>query len=107
MIEWEMLQPYQMTIKQIAWRLGNLPYFLSEADPRPAREQFDANYKFGGWRPFDGFKLMTNNALVYPGDPPIHPLAQTKLRDELILLYPHGWVAIIQPDRSFEVCKMD
>lgn len=108
MIEWEMLHPYQkMTTEQIAWRLGYLPYFLSEADPRSAREQLNANYKFGGWRPFPGFELGADNSLNYPGDPPEFPLAQAKLRDELIVLYPHDWVAVIQPDRSFEVCRMD
>jgi len=108
MIEWKMLHPYQnITIEQVAWRLGYLPYFLSEADPRSVREQFNANYKYGGWRPFPGFELMTDNSLVYPNDPPIYPLAEAKLRDELILLYHHDWVAVIQPDRSFEVCRMD
>jgi hypothetical protein len=30
-----------------------------------------------------------------------------ELRDELILIYEHSWVAIIQPDRTFETCRMD
>jgi len=42
-----------------------------------------------------------------PGDPPFKPLAQAKLRDELIVLYEADFVAVIQPDRSFEVARMD
>src|SRR5262245_27921658 len=88
--------------------LGLLPMMLSEDDPRPAREQFDQNYQHGGgWNPFDGFKLRDDNWLTYPGDPPTMPVAWTRLRDELIVLYQHAWVAIIQPDRSYEVCRMD
>jgi hypothetical protein len=88
--------------------LGNLQFMMNDEDPRSAREQLDSGYKqFGGWNPFPGFKLTGNNSLIYPGDPPQHPIARTKLREETILLYPGDWVAIIQPDRSFEVCRMD
>lgn len=88
--------------------LGFLPDMLREDDPRPAREQLDSGYRHGGgWDPFKGHELLANNAICYPGDPPLYPVAETKLRDELILLYEHDWVAIIQPDRSFEICRMD
>jgi len=88
--------------------LGLLPGMLDPADPRPAREQFDANYQHGGgWDPFKGFTLRADNSLSYPGDPPTKPLAMTTLRDELIVFYQYSWVAIIQPDRSFECCRMD
>lgn len=88
--------------------LGLIPGMLDENDPAPAREQLDAAYQHGGgWRPFPGFKLRSDNSIKYPGDPPYPPLAVSALRDELIIIYEHGWVAIIQPDRSFEVCRMD
>jgi hypothetical protein len=88
--------------------LGLLPQMLNSSDPRPAREQLDSGYRHGGgWDPFPGFKLSNNDNLLYPGDPPTRPVASTKLRDETIVLYEHEWVAIIQPDRSFEVCRMD
>jgi hypothetical protein len=91
-----------------AEHLGLLPGMLLEDDPRPAREQLDANYQHGGgWDPFPGFTLRQDNWLTYPGDPPTRPLAMTMLRGELIVFYEHDWVAIIQPDRSFEVCRMD
>jgi len=88
--------------------LGLLPGMLDENDPRPAREQFDANYQHGGgWRPFNGFKLTANYSLLYPGDPPMRALAMTKLRDELIIFHDYSWVTIIQPDGSHETCRMD
>jgi hypothetical protein len=79
---------------------------LSESDPRSAREQFDVNY-VGRWRPFKGHTILPNGDLAYPGDPPTRLLAETKLRNETIRMYEHAWVAIIQPDGSFEVAHMD
>jgi hypothetical protein len=87
--------------------IGLIPSFLDENDPRPAREQLDEGYAHGGgWRPFKGHEL-TDDGLVYPGDPPSPLLASTKLRDERILVFLHAWVAIVQPDGSFEVARMD
>lgn len=101
MVKWEMLHP-RMTEDH----LGLIPDMLHEADPRLAREQFNENY-IAGWYPSKGFRLLDDNSLAYSDDPTLRPLAQAKLRDELICFYQHSWVAIIQPDRSFEVCRMD
>ena len=89
--------------------LGLLTGMLSEVDERPAREQLHENYQHGGgWRPMEGFKLDRRHLLLtYPEDPPYRPLACCQLRNELIVVYPYSWVAIIQPDHSFEVCRMD
>jgi hypothetical protein len=86
---------------------GLIPSFLNEEDERSAAQQFGEMYKFGGWRPFEGFTLGEDNSLTYPGDPPLKPMAWAKLRDEVIIVYRHAWVAVIQPDRSFEVARMD
>jgi|SRR5215471_1888501 len=85
---------------------GYIPLWLSDDDPRPAKEQLNSGY-VSGWRPFKGFTMNAQEALVYPGDPPQRPIAEIKLREERIILYPSAWVAIIQPDGSFEVCRMD
>ena len=88
--------------------LGILPNFLDANDPRPVREQFDERYAHGGgWHPMKGWELRYDNFLCYQGEAPLQPLAQMKLRNELIILYDHAWVAIIQPDRTFEVSRMD
>jgi len=88
--------------------LGMIPDFINQNDPRPAREQFDANYKHGGgWRPMTGF---TNNGVIlnYPGDPPLEPIAMWPLRGEMIVVYPYGIVAIFSTkDGSFEVARLD
>lgn len=84
---------------------GFIPSFLYEIDPRPAQEQFAERYQ-GGWRPMAGF-VMENTTLHYRGDPPLHPIALLQFREERLFLYPHEWVAIVQPDGSFQVARMD
>lgn len=87
--------------------LGFIPEFLSTQDPRPAVEQLDANYSHGGgWHDFEGFK-MTETGIKYPGDPEMKLLAEAKLRDETIRVYECAWVAVVQPDGSFRICRMD
>ena len=86
---------------------GIIPSFLDEADPRPAREQFNERYS-GGWQHFPGGrfdpKRLTYN---YPGDPPLEPVGDIVFRDEVILLYPYSIVLIVQPDGTWETCRMD
>jgi len=93
------------------WRLGILPQFFDEADPRPAREQINENYAHGGgWHPFEGFELGQDKKgyyLDYPEDPPMREIARAKLRDETIVLFQYDWVAIIQKDGTFEIASVD
>jgi len=87
--------------------VGIIPLFLLDSDPRPAKEQFDERYSFGGgWRPMSGWTL-SGNRIKYPGDPPYSPVAGCIFRTETIYVYPHAWVAIVQSDGSFEVSRMD
>jgi hypothetical protein len=94
--------------------LGFIPFFLSDDDPRPAREQLHEAYAHGGgWVPFPrklgntGFKMLPNGNMKYPGDPETQLLGESMLRTETIRVYNHAWVAIVQPDGTFEVARMD
>ena len=88
--------------------LGFLPGLISENDPRPAAKQLEDTYRHGGgWNPMPGWRLDMSNVLHYPGDPSMKPLAMAILRHELILFYPHAFLCIVQPDRSFEVARVD
>jgi hypothetical protein len=88
--------------------VGFIPTFLDEDDPRPAAEQFQERYIYGGWRNQSGFKQGNQRfTLAYPGDPPLKPIAAMMLRDEMIMIYDAGYVAIWQKDGTFEACRMD
>ena len=87
--------------------LGYLPVIIRGDDPRPAKEQINDRYAHGGgWNPFPGF-TMTEGTLRYSDDPPLRLLAVARLRDETLRFYECSWLAIEQPDGSFEVSRMD
>lgn len=88
--------------------LGAIPSFLDADDPDPAAKQLDKHYGHGGgWRPSAGWTIDEKGVARYPGDPALKPLFASVLRDEVILVYLYGYVAVIQPDQSFEICRMD
>jgi hypothetical protein len=101
--EWTMKHP-RANLDMLGW----IPGFLDEDDPRPAREQIDANYQHGGgWQPMPKFYYDARGNLKYPGDPPLTLIAETKLRDEVVKFYDCSWVAIVQPDGAFEISRVD
>ena len=89
--------------------MGLIPTFLSEANPASAREQLHVNYAHGGgWHPFKGFTYdPTTKTLHYPGDPVVSYISYAHLRDEVIIIFEHAWVAIVQPDGTYEIARMD
>lgn len=90
--------------------LGYIPTFVTEDDPRPAKEQFNTGYAHGGgWNPLSGWKLVDERTykIYYPGDPAMKPIARAELRDELICVYPHAWVGVFQKDGSYEIARLD
>ena len=88
-----------------------LPHCFSHDDPRPAARQVHTAYKHGGgWQPFTGFKLikkLDRYRLVYPGDPDMMELSRATLRDETIVFFQMSWLAIIQPDETYEVARVN
>ena len=100
---WTFLHP-QATFEH----LGYIPNWLHVDDERPAKEQLDTAY-ISGWQPFEGFRMADpkTGVLTYPGDPPQKPFAKCEFRDEIIFMYNHSWVSIVQKDGTYEVCRMD
>jgi hypothetical protein len=93
--------------RMTAEHLGLLPSLLSDTDPRPVKEQIESNYSYGGgWQPLAGFTI-NKQGLCFPGDPPMRLLAESRLRDERLLFFECDWLAVVQPDGSFQVSRMD
>lgn len=87
---------------------GPIPLFLSDLNPKSAKEQLHDSYQHGGgFQSFKGFNLLDDNSIKYPGDPKHPPRVEITLRDEKIYIYDHAWVCVIQPDRTYEICRMD
>lgn len=88
--------------------LGFIPLFLNLLDDRSAIEQLDENYSHGGgWRHFEGFELLENGNIQYPGDPEYQLLAETEINGDTVRFYPNSWVMVIRPDETWEICRMD
>jgi hypothetical protein len=92
------------------WRAGVIPAMLYEDDPHGAVEQLNENYAHGGgWVPFKEFTMVDSYGLYYEGDPTIYPVASGTLHgNEIVLVYPFGWVAVVQKaGGSYVVARMD
>jgi hypothetical protein len=97
----------QMHKQAVPDHLGFIPTFFNVEDERPAKQQVEDRYAYGGWTPQEGFTVGANKALHYAGDPPLEPLWGTTLRDETIIVYEYGYTAIFQQDGTFEVSRLD
>jgi hypothetical protein len=110
---WEKMQMIDVKFlhPRASWdHVGIIPQMLDANNPKPAREQLNDGYQHGGgWHPIqmEKWTLFDDNSIQYPEDPVLIPIAEMRLRDELILVYEYSMVAIIQPNRSFEVSRMD
>jgi len=92
--------------------LGLLPDIFRADDPRPGKQQVNERYQHGGgWQKQDKWKFnRKTKAITFPGDAPLMPLALTglPLSQEVVALYPHGYVIIVHDDNgTFEVARMD
>lgn len=102
---WELLHP-DMTPDH----LGFLPHILDSFDPRPTAEQIEDKYAHGGgWRPYGqgAWALDDDRTLHFPNDQALKPIARTFIREEQVYLYDHAVVAVVQPDGSFDVVRLD
>lgn len=88
--------------------VGFLPQFLDPENPNEAVDQLNDNYAHGGgWFDFEGFQFDYSDPskprLLYPGDPPTEAVAYWMLREETVILFDRGWVAVVQPNGNFRV----
>lgn len=92
--------------RDVITALGLIPGFVLADDPRPAHEQINER-SARGWNPQLPGKWQMNQDdwLLFPGDPPLEPLAFAWLREEKIVVYPYAWVAIITGE-AFSVARL-
>jgi len=91
---------------------GYILDWLDPHDPTPAKEQIDRNYQHGGgWRDFPGFTVKGGDGnkftLHYPGDPPQREISRLYFGEELVVLFEHSIVMIVQADGSHVIAHID
>lgn len=95
--------------------LGFLPDLISNLYPGNVAEQLERNYAHGG-----GYRDLTklepgkwtfnkrNKTLRYRGESDIfNPLASVQIKDEMVYFYKYSLLAIVKPDGSFAVTRVD
>ena len=95
--------------------VGYLPQIFLEDDPHTAQEQANTNYAHGGgWVSFmnKGFQLAGSADkkfyLTYPGDPKTHELSRTTFHNQLLVMFEHSWVGIIEADNTLsDIARID
>lgn len=93
--------------------LGYLPDIIIEDDPRGAKEQIADRYRYGGgWSDFKGHTMLPNGNLQYPEDPPTlllfeAVLHQGKDNEETLRFYQHSWIAVMRPDGTYAISRID
>jgi len=101
-VKWEVLDK-QLTQKNISY----LKFFLHEDDQRSASEQINERYRYGSWHNFKGFKHLGDGVIQFQDAPVDYPIAKAHLRAEVIYAYRYDWIAVFQPDGSFEVSRVN
>ncbi len=101
-LDWHLNDRYPDAVS----RLGPIPGLITPASPDPAWKQFEANLYWNPEPADSGWKLLGDDALIYPGLRPVMPVAMAWLRGEKILIYPAGWVVIAQLNGDFSICRM-
>lgn len=62
-----------------------------------------------GWQPYApiaGFEMSVEDYLLYPEMPPLEPLAMAHHLGERILVYPAGFVAIVQLNGDYSIARV-
>lgn len=103
-----MIQFERLRASSIDWVGPYLPHWFNPNVEETAQQAIHRHYGHGGgWQPFHGFVMGPGNALAYPGDPKLYPVARATFRGQEIYVYEHSWIAVVNPDGSYEVCRVD
>jgi hypothetical protein len=94
---------------------GMLPEILRPDDPRPVKEQLNDRYSHGGgFMASKGFtfKKEGDKAIlsyeIEDDDPEIYQeWSRSKVNDEELYLFDASFMAIVQPDGTYEVTRVD
>lgn len=88
--------------------LGRIPLLLDPNCADSVWQQVQDNYP-DGWNPVverDKWMLTSDDYLIYPGLPPVAPAAMAWLRSERVLVYPAGWMVVVELGGDFTVARV-
>lgn len=89
---------------------GEIPYWLSDDNLKPAKQQLHEGYRFGGWQSMkrDSIKMLSGDRYSYPGDPVQSPISEIQMNSgERVLLYDNAIVVVFDKNGDWDMCRMD
>lgn len=106
-LDWHLNHGYMSLAEQ---HLGRIPLLINPQCNDPVWLQVQDNYP-DGWNPVPAaerhkWTLTGDEYLIYLGLPPVAPAAMAWLRSEKILVYPAGWVVVVQLNGDFTVARI-
>lgn len=96
-LDWHLNSQYSESDARL--HLGRIPLLINPDSDDPIWLQVQDNYP-EGWNPVlglerDKWTLTFDDYLIYPGLPPIAPAAMAIHKGERMLVYPAGWVVVV------------
>lgn len=88
--------------------MGGIPTYLDGNSTDPLWLQLDERSR-SGWNPIppgQGFQFAADDTLLYPGLPPLQPVAMATHLGERIFIYPAGFVLILQLNQDFSLARV-
>lgn len=106
-LDWHLNDNYPGDEQRLA--LGRIPSYLTRDTADALWMQLDERAT-SGWNPQIvkdmGWELSADECLIYKGLPPLPPVAYATHLGEKILVYPAGWVVIVQLGGKFSVARV-
>lgn len=91
-------------------RLGYLPLILLDEDPASFEDQLNNRYAHGGGhkKALPAWRFNHNTlTLVYPGDPPMRPIAHAKFHDSHLYVFDHAWTVLVKDGKMVDIQRLD
>lgn len=88
--------------------LGPVPTLINANDVRQVHEQLE-EILAAGWNPEGdslGWQFNADESLIYPGLPPVMPVAYAMHGLEKVYMFPAQWMVIYQLDGSYQVGRI-
>ena len=105
-LDWQENTRYRS--EEVRAAMGKLSLYIDGASVDQIYRQIDDN-SVSGWQPQNhamGWELFADDSLRCTGLPPVSPLAFAYHLGEKILIFPAGWICIVQLNGNFSTARV-
>ena len=105
-LDWQENTRYRS--EEVRAAMGKLPLYINAGSTDEIYRQIDAN-SASGWHPHDhkmSWELFADESLRAPGLPPVMPLASAYHLGEKALVFPAGWLCVVQLSGKYSIARV-